>query len=89
MLTLTEDQCHQIWQDATAGLVFIHSKDILRDDIKPSNIMHHLTTKSTVLIDFGIASERMIKCFEGAGTPCISAQSTWYESVHFPVTYGL
>ena len=76
--TLTEDQCYQIWREATAALVFVHSKDILHNDIKPSNIMHDLTTKSTVLIDFGIASERMIKRFEGAGTP-------WYLSPEYLV----
>ncbi|KAK5080453.1 hypothetical protein LTR05_008563 [Lithohypha guttulata] len=68
--TLNNGHSLAIWQGAAAGLAWIHSNGILYNDLKPGNTMYDPEERRTVLVDFGISTERIEDHFSGGGTPC-------------------
>lgn len=51
---MTESQGYDILQDAVAGVKYLHERNVVHNDIKPSNIL--VRPKRAVLCDFGIAT---------------------------------
>ena len=85
-----------ILKDIIKGLVFVHSKGILHNDIKPENIMidSELTPK---LVDFGLACSVNPKfcvvggektdCCEGyVGTPDFSSPEMYNTGIKYPAS---
>lgn len=67
--TLTERQTALVWRDITAGLAWIHGRNIIHKDVKPSNIMWDAVHGRSVLIDFGLGGKEIDGYFLGGGTP--------------------
>lgn len=61
---LSEDH---IWQGAAKGLTWIHGKGLLYNDLKSANTMYH-PEQRIVLVDIGIAAERIQGHFSAGGT---------------------
>lgn len=81
--TLSEEQCRHIWRGSAAGLKWIHGKGILYNDMKPGNTMYDPKRQLTVLVDFGIATERIDGHFTGGGTPWYIAPEFLLRQRHF------
>jgi serine/threonine protein kinase len=54
MLTLSKDQQHQVWIDASNGLEYLGTQNLIHLDIKPQNILLGLGDRAKIC-DFGIS----------------------------------
>lgn len=52
---ITEQEAWKILHDVTSGLAYLHSNNIIHQDIKPANILHD-DMGNYVIIDFGIST---------------------------------
>ena len=59
--TLSEESATNIFRGIIEGLAYLHSQSpaLCHNDLDPSNVMLHATTKEPVLIDLGHLSERV------------------------------
>ncbi|KAJ3526338.1 hypothetical protein NM208_g11238 [Fusarium decemcellulare] len=60
----------QVLQDMSSALNYLHDKDIVHNNIKPSNILYR--NGRAILIDFGVAF------FQDSARPVSSRSSCWY-----------
>ncbi|KAF4999467.1 hypothetical protein FDECE_11503 [Fusarium decemcellulare] len=60
----------QVLQDMSSALNYLHDKNIVHNNIKPSNILYR--NGRAILIDFGVAF------FQGSARPVSSRSSCWY-----------
>ncbi|RMZ81115.1 hypothetical protein DV738_g2412, partial [Chaetothyriales sp. CBS 135597] len=74
--TLTDMDCQHIWRGLAGALSWIHDQGKLYNDLKPSNTMFDPRLRKAVLIDFGLASDKLERSFSTGGTP-------WYVAPEY------
>lgn len=72
--TLDDSEAERVLYHIADAIDFIHSKDVVHNDIRPSNILY-TKQRGPVLIDFGLSTDS--KTVHAAGT-------SWYVPPEFP-----